>query len=530
MAQSVRGIQRDCDSTFRARPYTIDVEFLPHWRGMTRVDAARLPTVVVVLAGGTGSRVGLDIPKQLLKVAGRTVIEHTVEALNDCAEVDEIIVMMASDFVADAEQILLGKSNLPKLSRVLPGGRDRNESTRAALTALGDQECNVLFHDAVRPLIPPAVVRDCVVALKTFEAVDVAIASADTIVRVDDDNCIVEIPERSHLRRGQTPQGFRLSTIRRAYELAGADPDFRATDDCGVVLRYLSDVPIYVVNGDEQNMKVTYPIDLFLIDKLFQLGSHVAERRSDSGAGDALRGKTVVVFGGSYGIGQGVVRLAENAGCRVFSFSRSTTGTYVENPPTVVRALEQVAAATGGIDVVVLSAAQLATGPLSQMSDAEVLDQVHVNLLGAVTVARASEAYLRKTGGHLVLFTSSSYTRGRANYALYSSTKAAVVNLTQALADEWSDAGIHVNVVNPERTRTPMRMQAFGEEPEGTLLDSETVASTVLDVLASSMTGHVVDVRREVRAAAPSPEVEVVAEAVADAAQAAGVPRSVDVL
>jgi ribitol-5-phosphate 2-dehydrogenase (NADP+) / D-ribitol-5-phosphate cytidylyltransferase len=490
-------------------------------------DRSRLPTVVVVLAGGTGSRIGLDIPKQLLKVAGRTVLEHTVEALNDCAEVDEIIVMMASDFLADAERILVGQPNLPKLSWVLPGGADRNESTRAALAALGDQECNVLLHDAVRPLIPPSVVRDCVVALQTYEAVDVAIASADTIVRVDDDNCIVDIPDRSRLRRGQTPQGFRLSTIRRAYELAGEDPDFRATDDCGVVLRYLPDVPIYVVTGDEQNMKVTYPIDLFLVDKLFQLGSHVAERRADSETGDLLRGKTVVVFGGNSGIGRDVVQLAAAAGGQVFSFSRSTTGTYIERPATVVSALEQVVAETGRIDAVVLSAAQLATGPLARMTDEEVLEQLNVNLLGAVTVARASHPYLSQTGGHLVLFTSSSYTRGRANYALYSSTKAAVVNLTQALADEWSDAGIHVNTVNPERTRTPMRLQAFGEEPEGSLLDSKTVASTVLDVLASRMTGHVIDVRREVLAAA-SPEVELVADAVTDAAAEAGAAPSVD--
>jgi 2-C-methyl-D-erythritol 4-phosphate cytidylyltransferase len=342
------------------------------------------------------------------------------------------------------------------------------------------------------------VVQACVQALQQYEAVDVAISSADTIVRVDEAACIVDIPDRSRLRRGQTPQGFRLSTIRRAYELAAADPDFRATDDCGVVLRYLPDVPICVVAGDELNMKITYPIDLYLVDKLFQLGSHAAEQRSAAELHAALRGRTVVVFGGSHGIGADVAQLAEAAGCRVFTFSRSTTGTYVERPATVVRALEQVAAETGRIDAVVLSAAQLATGPLSEMTDDEVVQQLNVNLLGPVSVARASEAYLRESSGHLVLFTSSSYTRGRANYSLYSSTKAAVVNLAQALADEWAADGIHVNVVNPERTRTPMRLRAFGDEPEETLLKSETVALTVLDLLASPMTGQVIDVRRDV--------------------------------
>jgi NAD(P)-dependent dehydrogenase (short-subunit alcohol dehydrogenase family) len=99
---------------------------------------------------------------------------------------------------------------------------------------------------------------------------------------------------------------------------------------------------------------------------------------------------------------------------------------------------------------------------------------------------------------------------------MYSSTKAAVVNLAQALADEWSADGIRVNVINPERTRTPMRVQAFGDEPEDSLLKSEVVALTVLDVLATDMTGHVVDVRREMASIGES-EADRVAAAVADA-------------
>jgi 2-C-methyl-D-erythritol 4-phosphate cytidylyltransferase len=233
------------------------------------------------------------------------------------------------------------------------------------------------------------------------------------------------------------------------------------------------------------------------------------------------------VFGGSYGIGRDIVRLAERAGSTVFSFSRSTTGTYVEQPDTVRQALAEVAEKTGRIDAVILSAAQLVKGPLTEMTAEQVLSQIDINYLGPVIVARASEPYLRESQGHLVLFTSSSYTRGRADYSLYSSTKAAVVNLAQGLADEWSEAGIHVNVVNPERTRTPMRARAFGDEPDHTLLDSVTVASTVLDLLASDMTGHVVDVRRDVTTAT---EAELVAAGLDDVAAEAGRPRTAEAL
>ncbi|MDP9433866.1 MAG: bifunctional cytidylyltransferase/SDR family oxidoreductase [Actinomycetota bacterium] len=455
----------------------------------------RLPTVAVVLAGGSGSRVGLDVPKQLLKVAGRTIIEHSVAALHDCDVVDEIVVVMTPAFVPEVRALLV-RPELPKVTRVLPGGSDRNASTRVALDALGEQECNVLFHDAVRPLLSQRVITDCVQALQSYEAVDVAIPSADTIVQVDDDEHVLEIPDRSHLRRGQTPQGFRLSVIRRAYEIAAGDPTLRATDDCGVLLHCLPEVPIHVVRGDEHNMKVTYPVDLFIADKLFQLSSHRAAPATPEQHAERLGGKTMVVFGGSYGIGADVDRLATAAGCQVFSFSRSTTGTHVERSEDVAAALAKVHAETGAIDMVVLTAAVLERGPLAEMDDATVERQLQVNYLAPVTVARLAQPYLRGSRGHLVFFTSSSYTRGRAGYSMYSSTKAAVVNLTQALADEWAADGISVNVINPERTRTPMRLHAFGEEPEDSLLDSEFVAATTLDVLVSNLTGQVIDVRR----------------------------------
>jgi 2-C-methyl-D-erythritol 4-phosphate cytidylyltransferase len=485
----------------------------------------RLRTVAVVLAGGSGSRVGLGLPKQLLKVAGRTIIEHSVAALHESEVVDEILVVMTPDFVQEAEDLLL-RPELPKVTRVLAGGADRNASTRVALDTLGEQECNVLFHDAVRPLLSQRVIRHCVEALQTYEAVDVAIPSADTIVHVDDAEHVLDIPDRSHLRRGQTPQGFRLSVIRRAYDIAKDDPTVRATDDCGVLLHCLPEVPVYVVPGDEHNMKVTYPVDLFIADKLFQLSSHAAPSATPEQHTASLAGTTMVVFGGSYGIGADIHRLATAAGCHVFSFSRSTTGTHVERPEDVAEALAKVHAETGRIDAVVLTAAVLDRGVLADMDDEGVRRSLEVNYLAPVTVARSAHPYLRDSRGHLVFFTSSSYTRGRAGYSLYSSTKAAVVNLTQALADEWAPDGISVNVLNPERTRTPMRLQAFGQEPEESLLESEVVAASTLDVLVSRVTGQVIDVRRTPgttgRRDAELPVADAIAQALADVGMSNG--------
>jgi 2-C-methyl-D-erythritol 4-phosphate cytidylyltransferase len=122
----------------------------------------------------------------------------------------------------------------------------------------------VLFHDAARPLLDQRIIADCVRALDAHLAIGVAIPSSDTIVEVRD-AVVTGMPPRETLQRCQTPQGFRLSVIRKAYELADADPQFAAfaaTDDCGIVLRYLPEVPIRVVPGSERNIKITYPSDL----------------------------------------------------------------------------------------------------------------------------------------------------------------------------------------------------------------------------------------------------------------------------
>jgi 2-C-methyl-D-erythritol 4-phosphate cytidylyltransferase len=435
------------------------------------------------------------MPKQLLKIAGKTVIEHTLDVINASPHIDRIMIVMAEQWIERLKHILGDRYS--KVEKVVPGGRDRNESTNFALNALGDEEQKVLFHDAVRPFVSPTILGDCTRALDEYEAVDVVIPSSDTIVVVDEAGRVVDIPDRSRLRRGQTPQAFRLSCIKAAYAEARKDPHFSATDDCSVVLQYLPGTSIGTVLGTEENLKITHALDMFIADKMFQLGSQLLPDLPTPPAA-TLAGKTVVVFGGSYGIGYEVVLQATSAGAKVFSFSRSETGTDVRDPAGIEAALTQAYGETGRIDAVIVSAAILTRGPLVEMTVQGIVEQIEINMLAPALIARAALPYLAKTQGSIVFFTSSSYTRGRAEYSLYSASKAAVVNLTQALADEWSDLRVRVNCINPERTRTPMRTAAFGEEPASSLLAPDEVAKSTLEVLTSAVTGAVVDVRRAV--------------------------------
>ncbi|BDZ53735.1 bifunctional cytidylyltransferase/SDR family oxidoreductase [Agromyces marinus] len=449
-------------------------------------------TIAVVLAGGVGTRVGLGIPKQLIRIAGKAIVEHTLESLTASDLIDEIVVMMNAESRHELDH-LVGDPRFPKLQAILPGGETRNDTTRLALEALPDDPATkVLFHDAVRPFIDERIIEDCVHALDQYDAVDTAIPSADTIIEVDD-GIITGIPVRSRLRRGQTPQAFRLGTIRRAYEAASDDPGFAATDDCGVVFTYLPEVPIRVVEGSAENMKITEPLDLHIADKIFQL--QTAELTELDGELDLdLTGKNVVVLGGSYGIGASIVALAERAGATVHAFSRTTTGTDVTSRKSVRHAL-RVAADSGPIDYVIVTAGILTISPLAKTKKRALRNTLEINLLAPAKIAQEAYPHLRDSRGQLLFFTSSSYTRGRAGYSLYSATKAGVVNLTQALADEWAEHGVRVNCINPQRTRTPMRTNAFGDEPPQTLLDPTDVAAVSLKVLESDVTGQIVDVR-----------------------------------
>jgi 2-C-methyl-D-erythritol 4-phosphate cytidylyltransferase len=234
--------------------------------------------VAVVLAGGSGQRFGGDQPKQLRLLGGRTLVEHSVAAFEQAPGVDAITVVMPADLVGQARERFGTAGGYSKVTGVIEGGLSRTDSTRCAIAALSaacaDADCNVLFHDAARPLLDQRIIADCVSALRTDRAIGVAVPCSDTIVEVSD-GVVSGMPQRDALARCQTPQGFRLSVIRNAYQLADADPSFGqrpATDDCGIVLRYLPGIPVRLVPGSERNIKITYPHDMHVAEALLRQG------------------------------------------------------------------------------------------------------------------------------------------------------------------------------------------------------------------------------------------------------------------
>ena len=227
-----------------------------------------MKNIAIILAGGVGTRLGGEHPKQFLEINGRMVIEHTIDAFEQNKAIDEIAVVMNPDYIAEMQEIVK-RNSWTKLHKILRGGAERYYSTLAAIKAYND-ECNMVFHDAVRPLVSQSIINRVLEALKGHDAVGVAVPMTDTIWQTND-KYIKAIPERSEMRRAQTPQAFRLSVIAEAYRRGLHDPAMRSTDDCGMVLHYMPDIPIYIVEGEQRNIKLTYKEDIPYIERLMNI-------------------------------------------------------------------------------------------------------------------------------------------------------------------------------------------------------------------------------------------------------------------
>ncbi len=222
----------------------------------------------IIVAAGDGNRFGGPIPKQFLRLGGEQILARSLRAIA-AASVDSIVVVTNRSWITETEAIVRAEP-LGVPTSILVGGSTRSESTRNGLRALAaDPDDVVVIHDAVRPLVPVAVVRRAIepVAEGSADGADTVIASDDTLVVVSGE-AIVDVPDRSRYRRSQTPQVFRAAILERALRAAADADDLRASDECGLVLRYVPDARLVAVAGDEINLKITTPTDLLLAEQL----------------------------------------------------------------------------------------------------------------------------------------------------------------------------------------------------------------------------------------------------------------------
>lgn len=210
--------------------------------------------IAIIVAAGRGKRLGSSLPKQFLKVRGRTILEMSVGAFEQNKYVDEIFVAANADYCELTEKLCRGFS---KLKKIVAGGAERQDSVRAALDCLRGENGIVLVHDAARPFVSEAVINAVIEGTADFDAAIPTVPAKDTIRQVDGTGS--RTLQRETLACVQTPQGFRISLLKHAFEKAQAQ-GVLGTDDASLVERM--GINISMVQGEDANRKITTREDL----------------------------------------------------------------------------------------------------------------------------------------------------------------------------------------------------------------------------------------------------------------------------
>jgi len=211
----------------------------------------------IIVAGGTGTRMGADCPKQFLKLGDCEIIEHTVSRFIQSGAVDEIIIVCHKDYISHCSNLFKGVDFDIK---IVEGSDTRQKSVCAGLGAAGD--CGyVMIHDAVRCCVKPSDIRLVADNLFSKKACALGVKVIDTVKKSDADGKILSTVDRSNLWLIQTPQAFSKNLIVKAHELA-IQKGFEATDDCAVAEFAGNDV--YIIEGSYTNIKITTPVDMIL--------------------------------------------------------------------------------------------------------------------------------------------------------------------------------------------------------------------------------------------------------------------------
>ncbi|NCO61639.1 MAG: 2-C-methyl-D-erythritol 4-phosphate cytidylyltransferase [Deltaproteobacteria bacterium CG23_combo_of_CG06-09_8_20_14_all_51_20] len=220
----------------------------------------------IIPAAGSGLRMGLDLPKQFLKVEGVPLLSMTLRAFQDCPLVDSIFLVVPSDDIEYAEREIVRPFGLSKVCKVIAGGALRHQSVLAGLEATEGRYPFILVHDGVRPLVDAETISEVIKTGKKFQAVTVGYPAADTIKEINANHEVVRTLDRRGLWLVQTPQFFRYSDLIEAHRKADKEHWEDVTDDCLLVERL--GIKVRIVVGPRNNIKMTYPEDKDLLPSL----------------------------------------------------------------------------------------------------------------------------------------------------------------------------------------------------------------------------------------------------------------------
>ena len=222
----------------------------------------RVKTTAIIVAGGVGNRMNSDIPKQFIEVLGKPIIAYTINSLSKCHEIDNIIIVTLSDYLVFCKDVV-EEFGFKKVSKIVRGGKTRQESVLNGLKELDDDVDIVVIHDGARPMIDEETISSCIESACEFGCAAVGVKTKDTLKLVNCDGFIEGTADRENLWQVQTPQVFRKDIIVSVH--ASAD-DKTATDDC--MLAENAGYKVKMVEGKYENIKITTPQDIYIMKGL----------------------------------------------------------------------------------------------------------------------------------------------------------------------------------------------------------------------------------------------------------------------
>lgn len=218
----------------------------------------------VIAAGGIGSRMGSEMPKQYIIVGNKPIIAHTVKKFLDCEKFRKVIVLCPEDWCDYTGKLLKQYCKDEKVI-VIKGGSDRNETVMNSVRYIEStdglsEDTVIITHDAVRPFVTAEIINNHIEKSGLYDAIGTVIPATDTIIESLDGLTVDGTPDRSKLYQCQTPQTFKAKKLKMLYESLTDDKKAILTDTCSVFS--VSGEKVYLIRGDVQNIKITYPYDL----------------------------------------------------------------------------------------------------------------------------------------------------------------------------------------------------------------------------------------------------------------------------
>ena len=228
-----------------------------------------MKAVAIIPAGGSGKRMQCGLSKQYLLLSGIPLLVHTLKAFQDSPMIHGIILVVPAADMEFATQSIVHKYGLSKVSHIFPGGKERQDSVKQGLDAVGDEYDIVVIHDGVRPVISGDLIRLAILEAFNETAVTAAVPVKDTVKTVDQDGWILQTLERKNLWLTQTPQAFKREVIKEAYRSAYHDC-YYGTDDAALVERI--GVRVKIIPGSYDNIKITTKDDLLFAEEFMKAG------------------------------------------------------------------------------------------------------------------------------------------------------------------------------------------------------------------------------------------------------------------